>query len=153
MLSERAGMLSSFLRMLHETIDYKNPRRLRPYVLTGGIDSLEMYHHENMALRISPGSDPKAKDKKWWYCIDGDTTQTTNWTDWWLVFRLKKSFFRVGYGLTWAMMKVGIGLSKPCPLLLSQSIPDFPPFSCTFVMFIIFLAYFASWDVYKSVGR
>ncbi|KAL8884989.1 MAG: hypothetical protein Q9192_006727, partial [Flavoplaca navasiana] len=70
---------------------------------------LEMYHHENMALRVAPSPDPKAKDKRWWYCIDGDTTQTTNWTDWWLVFRLKKGFFRVGYGFTWAMMKVGLG--------------------------------------------
>ncbi|KAL8976235.1 MAG: hypothetical protein Q9205_007716, partial [Flavoplaca limonia] len=81
---------------------------LRSYVLIGDIDSLEMYHHENMALRVAPSVDPKAKDKRWWYCIDGDTTKTTNWTDWWLVFRLKKSFFRVGYGLTWVMMKVGI---------------------------------------------
>ncbi|KAL8871678.1 MAG: hypothetical protein Q9198_007362 [Flavoplaca austrocitrina] len=65
-----------------------------------------------MALRVAPRLDPKAKDKKWWYCIDGDTTQTTNWTDWWLVFRLKKSFFRFGYGITWAAMKVRLGILR-----------------------------------------
>lgn len=68
-----------------------------------------MFHNENMALRVPPKRDPNHKDKMWWYCIDGDTTYTTNWTDWWLVFRLKKGFFRFGYGFTWLMIKAKLG--------------------------------------------
>lgn len=70
-----------------------------------------MYYNENMALRIPPKRDPNQKDKTWWYCIDGDTSHTTNWTDWWLVFRLKKGFFRFGYGFTWLMIKARLGMS------------------------------------------
>lgn len=75
-----------------------------------------------MALRVPPVGDlneekikgkakakGKGKEKKWWYCIDGDTSQTTNWKDWWLVFRLKKSVFRVGYGFTWVMVRSKLG--------------------------------------------
>ncbi|KAL8670821.1 MAG: hypothetical protein Q9168_004657 [Polycauliona sp. 1 TL-2023] len=67
---------------------------------------LDMYHHENMALRVTPSQDPSHKEKTWWYPIDGDTAQTTTWADWWLVYRLKPSSFKAGYAFTWIMVKI-----------------------------------------------
>ncbi|KAI4224887.1 MAG: hypothetical protein L6R36_004339 [Xanthoria steineri] len=81
---------------------------------------LEMYHNENMALRVPPKRDPNQKEKTWWYCIDGDTSHTTNWTDWWLVFWLKKSFFRFGYGFTWLMIKARLAPELALEALRTQ---------------------------------
>lgn len=66
-----------------------------------------------MALRLPPTLHPGQKPKWWWYPIDGDVSQTTNRKDWWLVFRLKKGFFRFGYGFTWVMVKAGLGSLLP----------------------------------------
>lgn len=72
------------------------PEGLESYKASG----LELYHTEDMAER-------GPREKQWWYCIDGDTSKTTNWTDWWLVFRLKPGFFRFAYRFTWFMDKIG----------------------------------------------
>lgn len=72
------------------------PEGLAAYNSSG----LELYHTEDMAER-------GPRDKQWWYCIDGDTKKTTNWTDRWLVFRLKPGFFKFAYGFTWFMGKIG----------------------------------------------
>ncbi|KAL8808870.1 MAG: hypothetical protein Q9223_003799 [Gallowayella weberi] len=77
------------------------------WVLMGSA-RLELYHNENLALRVPLNQNPNEKVKTWWYPIDGDTSMTTNSTDWWLVFRLKESFFRFGYAWTWTMIKLGL---------------------------------------------
>ena len=74
-------------------------------------NSLDMYHHENMALRVTPSQEPSHKEKTWWYPIDGDTAQTTTWADWWLVYRLKQSSFKAGYAFTWIMVKIRRGMA------------------------------------------
>lgn len=61
---------------------------------------LEMFHCEDLAER-------GAADKKWWSAIDGDVAKTTNWGDWWLVFKPKEGFFDFAFRFTKVMDWLG----------------------------------------------
>ena len=79
---------------------------------------LVLEHHEDMALR---GTD----DKRWWYPCDGDVSKTNSRGDWWLVLRLKKSFWRLGYGFSWVVCKAGLAPKRVLEALNTQAMSVF----------------------------
>ena len=79
---------------------------------------LALEHHEDMALR---GTD----EKRWWYPCDGDVSKTNTVRDWWLVFRLKKSFWRLGYGFSWCVVHVGLAPKRILEALNTQAMSVF----------------------------
>lgn len=79
---------------------------------------LTLEHHEDMALR---GTD----EKRWWYPCDGDVSKTNTVRDWWLVFRLGKSFWRFGYGFSWCMVQAGLAPKRILEALNTQAMSVF----------------------------
>ena len=71
-----------------------------------------------MALR---GTD----EKRWWYPCDGDVGKTNTLGDWWLVFRLKKNFWRFGYGFSWVVCKAGLAPERVLEALRTQAMSVF----------------------------
>ena len=105
------GIFGTYEWQLTEKFSPENPRHieLRQRIergdgitnlvaIPGGLDAMravgfEVLHHEDLAER--------GDEKPWWYCIDGDTSKTTCWSDWWLVFRLKEKLWKVWCKVLW----------------------------------------------------
>lgn len=62
---------------------------------------LVLEHYEDRSL--------VGAEKKTWYCVlEGDTSQTTNWEDWWLVMRLQRWWWNFGLWMCWFLEPLGL---------------------------------------------